>query len=186
MELVSANSRLSSTTELRHSTILCESYCNNIGTFWYEFLIQWSQHPIFFSTGQIFFVFTQKNKPNQRVHKFHLILVKCPKWKHSLDRRKEPLTSRPTISFNDDNNTIWTSSTELVLPEYMNTLWHITNKCNQCSATMHYAVSTEYINTEFTDTTLESTHFPIYLQKRQVFQSTAQKQSLTFRLIPRV
>ena len=43
-----------------------------------------------------------------------------------------------------------------------------------------------YINTVTTETTVESTHFPIYLQIKENFQSTAQKQSLLSHLILRV
>ena len=80
MELVLANSRLFSTTELRISTILRESSAILYALSEYEFLIQGSKHPIILYTDHkpILFLFTQKNKPNQRVYKFQLILTKFP------------------------------------------------------------------------------------------------------------
>ena len=80
MELVSANSRLFSTTELRLSTILRECSAIIYAISEYEFLIQGSKHPIIFYTDHkpILFLFTKKNKPIHRVYKFQLILMKCP------------------------------------------------------------------------------------------------------------
>ena len=80
MELVSANSRLFSTTELRLSTILRECSAIIYAISEYEFLIQGSKHPIIFYTDHkpILFLFTQKNKPIHRVYKFQLRLMKYP------------------------------------------------------------------------------------------------------------
>ena len=80
MELVSANSRLFSTTELRLSTILRECSAIIYELSEYEFLIQSSKHPIILYTDHkpILFLFTRKNKPNHRVYKFQLILMKFP------------------------------------------------------------------------------------------------------------
>ena len=69
MELVSANSRLFSTTELRLSTILRECSAKIYALSEYEFFIQGSQNPYNLCTGHkpILFLFTIKNKPNYRV-----------------------------------------------------------------------------------------------------------------------
>ena len=69
MELVSANSRLFSTTELRLSTILRECSAIIYALSEYDFPIQGSKHPIILYTDHkpILFLFTQKNKPNHRV-----------------------------------------------------------------------------------------------------------------------
>ena len=74
MELVSAKSRIFSTTELRLSTILRECSATIFALSEYEFLIQRSKHPIIFYTDHkpILFLFTQKNKQNHRVYKFQL------------------------------------------------------------------------------------------------------------------
>ena len=80
MGLVSANSRLLSTTKLRLSTILRECSAIIYALSEYEFLIQGSQHPIILYTDlKLFiFLFTQKNKPNHRVYKIQLILKDFP------------------------------------------------------------------------------------------------------------
>ena len=46
----------------------------------YEFLLTCSNHPIVLFTDHkpIFYLFTQKNKPNHRVYRFQLILMKFP------------------------------------------------------------------------------------------------------------
>ena len=64
MELVSANSRLFSTTELRLSTIFRECFAIIYALSEYEFLIQGSQHPVILYTDHkpILFLFAQKNK----------------------------------------------------------------------------------------------------------------------------
>ena len=63
-ELVSANSRLFSTTELRLSTILRERSAIKYALSEYEFFIQGSEHPIILYTNvkPILFLFTEKNK----------------------------------------------------------------------------------------------------------------------------
>ena len=80
MELVSANSRLFFTTELRLSTILRECSAIIYAHSEYEFFIQGSQHPIILYTDHKpkLFLFTQMNKPNHRVYKFQLILMNFP------------------------------------------------------------------------------------------------------------
>ena len=66
MEVVSANSRLFSTTEHRLSTTLRESSAIIYALSEYEFLIQGSKHPIILYTDHkpIHYLFSQKNKPN--------------------------------------------------------------------------------------------------------------------------
>ena len=69
MELVSANSRLFSTRELRLSIILCECSATIYALSDYRFLIKGSQHFIILYTDHkpILILFPQKNKPNHRV-----------------------------------------------------------------------------------------------------------------------
>ena len=64
MELVSAHSRLFSTTELRLSTILSECSAIIYALSEHEFLIQGSKHPIILYTDDkpILFLFTQKKQ----------------------------------------------------------------------------------------------------------------------------
>ena len=80
MELVSANSHLFSTLELRLSAILRECSAIIYAPSDYEFFIQGLQHLIILYTDhkQILFLITQKIKLNNRVYKFQLILMKFP------------------------------------------------------------------------------------------------------------
>ena len=78
MEIVSANSRLFSTTELRLSTILPDCSAIIYALSGYEFLIQKLKHPMILYTDHkpILILFTQKNKPNHRVNTFQFFLMK--------------------------------------------------------------------------------------------------------------
>ena len=71
-EVVSANSRLFSTTELSLSTILRECSAIIYALSEYEFHFQGSKHPmiLYIDHKPILFLFTQKNKPNHRVYNF--------------------------------------------------------------------------------------------------------------------
>ena len=105
MELVSANSRLFSTTELRLSTILRECSAIIYALSEHEFLIHGSKYPIILYTDHkpILFLFTQRNKPKSL--QISIITNETSKPTHSLDGRKKPFTSRSTKSHTDDNNT---------------------------------------------------------------------------------
>ena len=80
MALVSAISRLLSTTEFRLSTILHECSAIIYALSEYEFLNQGSKHLIilYIDHKPILFLFTQKRKPNIRVYNFQLFLMKFP------------------------------------------------------------------------------------------------------------
>ena len=78
MNLISANSRLFTQAELRLSTLMreCKAIIHKLRK--YEFLILGSKHPavLFTDHKPIIFLFTQKSKPNHKVYRFQLILVK--------------------------------------------------------------------------------------------------------------
>ena len=80
MNLISANSRLFTQTELRLSTRMteCTAIIYNITEL--EFLILGSIHPtdLFTDHKPIIFLFTQKSNPNLKVYRFQLILMKFP------------------------------------------------------------------------------------------------------------
>ena len=80
MKLVSANSRLFTLIEMRLSTLIRECSAIIFALTEYEFLLTGSNHPILLFTDHklIIYLFTQKNKPNHRVHRFQLILMKFP------------------------------------------------------------------------------------------------------------
>ena len=80
MKLVSANSRLFTPIEMRLSTLIRECSAIIFARKEYEFLLTGSNHPIVLFTDHrlIIYLFTQKNKPNHRVDRFQLILMKFP------------------------------------------------------------------------------------------------------------
>ena len=80
MKLISANSRLFTPLEMRLSTLIRECSAIIFALKEYKFLITGSNHPIVLFTDHkpIIYLFTQKNKPNHRVYRFQLILMKFP------------------------------------------------------------------------------------------------------------
>ena len=80
IRLVSANSRLFTPIEMRLSTLIRECSAIIFALKEYEFLLKGSNHPIVLFTDHkpIIYLFTQKNKPNHRVYRFQLILMKFP------------------------------------------------------------------------------------------------------------
>ena len=80
MNLISANSRLFTTIEMRLSTLFRKCSSKIFALTEYEFLLTGSKHPIilFSDHKPIIYLFSQKNKPNHRVYRFQLILMKFP------------------------------------------------------------------------------------------------------------
>ena len=80
MRLISANSRLFTSIEMRLSTLIRECSAIIFALTEYEFLLTGSNHPIILFTDHkpIINLFTQTNKPNHRVYRFQLILMKFP------------------------------------------------------------------------------------------------------------
>ena len=80
MNLPSANSRLFTPIEMRLSTLIRECSAIMFALTEYEFLLTGSEHPIIlFSDHKLnIYLFTKKNKPNHRVYRFQLILIKFP------------------------------------------------------------------------------------------------------------
>ena len=80
MNLISANSRLFTQTELRLSTLMRECTAIVYTLTEHEFLILGSKHPtvLFTDHKPIMFLFTQKPNPNHRVYRFQLTLMKFP------------------------------------------------------------------------------------------------------------
>ena len=80
MNLISANSRLFTPIEMRLSTLI--RVCSRIifALTEYEFLLTGLEHPIilFPDHKPIIYLFTRKNKPNHRVYRFQLTLMKFP------------------------------------------------------------------------------------------------------------
>ena len=164
VELVSANSRRFSTTELRLSTILCECSTIVYALAEYEFLIQGSKHSIILYTDYkpTFFLFTQKNKPNQRVYKFQLILIKFPHlhivWTEGKNLSLPVFLSRSLTTTTQDEHRLQT----VEVPETIK--FFMSHNLNTQPIECNYALSKECINSLSTDTNVDSPHFPIYLQ----------------------
>ena len=81
MNLISANSRLFIPIEMRLSTLIRECSAIRLALTEYEFLSTGSKHPIILFSHHkpiTLYLFTQKNKPNHRVYRFQLILMKFP------------------------------------------------------------------------------------------------------------
>ena len=80
MNLISANPRLFTPIEMRLSTLINECSAIIFALTEYEFFLTGSKYPIilFSDHKTIIYLFTQKNKPNHRVYRFHLILMKFP------------------------------------------------------------------------------------------------------------
>ena len=98
MNLISANSRLFTQTELQLSTLMreCSAIIHTLTE--YEFLILRSKHPtvLFSDHKHIIFLFTQKSNPNHRLYRFQLILKKFP-----------------------NLHIAWTAGTNLALPDFL-------------------------------------------------------------------
>ena len=98
MNIVSASSRLFTPREMRLTTLFREWSAIIFGLTEYEFLPTGSNRPIVLFTDHkpIIYLFTQKNKPNHRVYRFQLILMKFP-----------------------NLHIIWTEGKNLVLPDLL-------------------------------------------------------------------
>ena len=107
MELVSANSRLFSTTELILSTNLSESSAIIYAFSEYEFLIEGSQRPIILYTehNHILICFTQKEQTKTQSLSIPVNLNEVCKFTHSLDGRQEHFTSRSIRPFTYNEHT---------------------------------------------------------------------------------
>ena len=119
MRLISANSRLFTPIEMRLSTIIRECSAIIFALTEYEFLLTGSNHPIILFTDHkpIIYLFTQKNKPNHRVYRFQLILMKFPNlhiiWTEGKNLALPDLLSR-TI---DEENFTKTCDITVEIPE---------------------------------------------------------------------
>ena len=100
VNLISANSRLFTQAEFRLSTLMRECTAIIYTPTEYKFLILGSKHPtvLFTDHKHLIFLFPQKSKPNHRVYRFQLILMKLSNL-YSLDSRKKPRTT-DTLSKN--------------------------------------------------------------------------------------
>ena len=96
MNLISANSRLSTQAELRLSTLMRECTAIIYTLTEYKFLILGSKQPTVLFTDHklIMFLFIQKSNPNHRVYRFSISSNEISKFTHNLDSRKKPCITR--------------------------------------------------------------------------------------------
>ena len=79
-KLISANSRLITSIEMRLSTLIRECSAITFALAEYELTLTGSKHPIvlFSDHKPIIYLFTQNNKPKYRVYRFQLIILNFP------------------------------------------------------------------------------------------------------------
>ena len=156
MRLVSANSRLFTPKEMQLSTLIRECSAIIVALTGYEFLLTGSNHPIVLFTDHkpIIYLFTQKNKPNHRVYRFQLILMKFPNlhiiWTEGKNLVLPDLLSRTT----DEEHFTKTRDITVELPENINFFFAKTLFANNLEC--QYSICN---NTN--DEKSEKTHYPV-------------------------
>ena len=156
MKLISANSRLFTPIEMRLSTLIRECSAIIFALTEYEFLLTGSKHPIVLFTDHkpIIYLFTQKNKPNHRVYRFQLILMKFPNlhiiWTEGKNLALPDLLSR-TI---DEEHFTKTRDITVELPENIKFFFAKTPFTNNLEC--KYSVCNNP-----TDENTDRTHYPV-------------------------
>ena len=152
VELVSSNSRLFFTRKLILSTILRE--CSA--------MIPYSRtqppHISVYDHEPILFLVTQKNKPNHRVYKFQLILIKFLNL-HIVWTEGKKLSLQDLLSCKLPKTTQDKHRVRTVIPDSIK--FFMTHNQNTPPIQCHYAVSKEYSYTQSLQTLLKNHHiFP--------------------------
>ena len=156
MKLVSANSRLFTPIEMRLSTLIRECSAISFALTDYEFLLTVSNHPIVLFTDHkaIIYLFTQKNKPNHRVHRFQLILLKFPNihiiWTEEKNLALPDLLSRTL----DEEHFTKTRDIAVEMPEKLKFFLAKTTFTNNLECKYSICNNTN-------DETTEKTHYPV-------------------------
>ena len=156
LKLVSANSRLFTPIEIRLSTLIRECSAIIFALTEYEFLLTGSNHPIvlFKDHKPFIYLFTQKNKPNHRVYRLQLILMKFTNlqiiWTQGKNLALSDLLSR-TI---DEENFTKTRDRIVEIPENINFFLAKTPFTNNLECKYSICNNTNDENTE-------KTHYPV-------------------------
>ena len=156
MRLISANSRLFTPIEMRLSTLIRECSAIIFALTEYEFLLTGSNHPIILFTDHkpIIYLFTQKNKPNHRVYRFQLILMKFPNlhiiWTEGKNLALPDLLSR-TI---DEEHFTKTRDITVEIPENIKFFFAKTPFANNIECKYSICNNTDEDNKE-------KTHYPV-------------------------
>ena len=156
MRLISANSRLFTPIEMRLSTLIRECSAIIFALTEYEFLLTGSNHTIILFTDHkpIIYLFTQKNKPNHRVYRFQLILMKFPNlhiiWTEGKNLALPDLLSR-TI---DEEHFTKTRDITVEIPENIKFFFAKTPLANNLECKNSICNNTDEDNEE-------KTHYPV-------------------------
>ena len=114
--------------------------------------------------------FHTKEQKNHRDDKFRLILKKIPNlqiiWTEGKNLSFPDLLSRSLATTTQDEHCLRT----VEIPDTINLF--MTNNQHTQPIQCHYDVSKEYIKTKTPTTTIESPHFPIYLQIKENYVKT--------------
>ena len=138
--------------------------CSNLRTLWKWISYRRVTTPYYYlywpQTYSLFF--TKENKPNHRVYKFQLILMKFPNV-HILRTEGKNL-SFPDFSSHSTTTTAQEDHLLRVVEVPDSVKFFITHNQQTQPIQCQCAVSKECVNTITTETAVESPHFPIYLQ----------------------
>ena len=158
---------------MRLSTLIRECSAIVFALTEYEFLLTGSSHPtvLFTDHKPIIYLFTQKNKPNHRVYRFQLILMKFPNlliiWTEGKNLALPDLLSR-TI---DEEHFTKTRNITVELPENIKFFFAKTPFANKLECKYSICNNTNDENTDRThypilanntsDKNTDRTHYPI-------------------------
>ena len=141
---------------MRLSTLIRECSAIIVALTEYEFLLTGSNHPIILFTDHkpIIYLFTQKNKPDHRVYRFQLILMKFPNlhiiWTEGKNLALPDLLSR-TI---DEEHFAKTRDITVEIPENIKFLFAKTPFANNLECKYSICNNTDEDNKE-------KTHYPV-------------------------
>ena len=178
MNLISANSRLFTQTELRLSTLMRECTAIIYTLTEYEFLILGSKHPtvLFTDHKPIIFLFTQKSNPNHRVYRFQLILMKFPNL-HIVWTAGKNLALPDTLSRNTPPELL-TRKTTVEIPK--NIKFYLAENETSPRLECKYAVKTDVEQSQINNLQ----HFPLYLDCQNNHYEVDLLGTSTFKPIP--
>ena len=178
MNLISANSRLFTQAELRLSTFMRDCTAIIYTLTEYEFLILGSKHPtvLFTDHKPIIFLFTQKSKPNHRVYRFQLILMKFLNI-HIVWTAGKNLALPDTLSRNTPAELL-TRKTTVEIPQIIK--FYLAKDETSPRLECKYAVKTDIKQSQ----TINLQHFSLYLYRQNTHYEVDLLGTSTFKPIP--
>ena len=168
---------------MRLSTLIRECSAIIFALTEYEFLLTGSNHPIVLFTDHkpIIYLFTQKNKPNHRVYRFQLILMKFPNlhiiWTEGKNLALPDLLSR-TI---DEEHFTKTRDITVEIPENIKFFFAKTPFANNLECKYSICNNTNYENTDRTHypilANIHNNYFEINIEKKRISPNIIRKVS---------